>query len=199
MRLSLRYTDETGLVQTRPHAVVQQMNVGVFYGSTTGNTRMIAEQIASDLRPALCANICDRDIRELEHFDVLVIGASTWCLGDLQHDWQTIFSRFDELDLRGTRVALFGAGDQREYADTFTDAMGVLYDKLVERGAIGGYGFWSTRGYSHVASKSQRGDAFCGLALDQENQAHLTSARISTWCDQLRDELALPMGLRRAV
>lgn len=177
------------------------MKIGVFYGSTTGNTRRIAERIAGDLQPHLLANICDTDPAELERFDVLVIGASTWCLGNLQHDWESCFHRLDALDLRGTRVALFGTGDQREFGETFTDAMGVLYDKLVERGATGGFGFWPTAGYSHTASRSQRGAEFCGLALDQENQAHLTEARIAAWCDQLRAELglAVPQALRKAV
>lgn len=177
------------------------MKIGVFYGSTTGTTRRIAESIAATLRPTLCANICDTDPSELADFDVLVIGASTWCCGDLQHDWDDCFHRLDDLDLRGTRVALFGTGDQREFGETFTDAMGVLYDKLVERGATGGFGFWPVDDYSFVSSRSQRGREFCGLAIDEQNQAHLTAGRIEAWCVQLRAEMGLAVGepLRVAV
>ena len=34
---------------------------------------------------------------------------------------------------------------------------------------------------------------FCGLALDDDNQAELTASRIRRWCEQLCAEL----GLRR--
>lgn len=44
----------------------------------------------------------------------------------------------------------------------------------------------SQEGYEHEASKSIRGDKFCGLLLDEINQEELTDERIEQWVEQLR-------------
>ena len=86
-------------------------------------------------------NLEDMDVHELEGFDVLMIGISTWDSGDLPYDWALLHDRLDECDFTGTRIALFGLGDQWGYPETFLGAMGILYRKLLERGAIGEIGF----------------------------------------------------------
>jgi flavodoxin I len=55
-------------------------------------------------------------------------------------------------------------------------------------------GYTSTEGYLHDASKSIRGDQFCGLLLDDVNQEELTEERIRNWVAALKAEGILEGG-----
>jgi flavodoxin I len=55
-------------------------------------------------------------------------------------------------------------------------------------------GYTSTEGYLHDASKSIRGDKFCGLLLDAVNQEELTEERVQNWVSALRAEGILEGG-----
>jgi len=50
------------------------------------------------------------------------------------------------------------------------------------------YGYTSQVGYKHKASKSIRGDKFCGLLCDNVNQEDLTPERVKNWIYQLKSE-----------
>ena len=67
-----------------------------------------------------------------------------------------------ELSIGGKHVAVFGCGDQSSYAENFADATGELHDVFENLGAKL-FGYTSQEGYEHEASKSIRGDLFCGL------------------------------------
>ena len=168
------------------------MRTGIFYATNTGYTEDVAEEIKRQLGSEMVdefENVEDMDVHKLEGFDVLIIGIATWDAGDLPYDWALLHDRLDECDFTGTRIALFGLGDQWGYPETFLDAMGILYRKLLERGAMGEIGFWPIRDYEFSGSLAQYGDQFCGLAIDQDNEAELTSGRIVEWCAQIKREL----------
>ncbi len=177
------------------------MDIGLIYGSSTGRTRAAAEFIRSELGSSHVRS-CD-DIRccgrsAFAARDLLIVGASTWSVGELQEDWHRAVPHLAGLDLSGKRVAMFGLGDQRNYAGTFVDAMGLLHEKLTSLGAQLDLGWWSTEGYDYRTSLAEYGGRFCGLALDDENQPELTGPRIRAWCEQLRHELGLPDDIVRA-
>lgn len=95
----------------------------------------------------------------------------------------------------GKKVAYFGCGDQISYADNFQDAMGILEEKSAELGGET-IGYTSTTGYEHSESKAVRGQQFCGLAIDEDNQSDLTQSdltdqRIKAWVSQLKTEFDL--------
>ena len=50
-------------------------------------------------------------------------------------------------------------------------------------------GFTPTKDYSFNRSKALRGNEWCGLVLDFENQSEMTDGRIKAWCNRLRAEL----------
>jgi len=108
----------------------------------------------------------------------------------LQSDWEDFFDELDTIDFTGKKVAYFGEGDQVGYPDTFQDAMGMLEEKIVERGGET-VGYWSTDGYEFTDSKALRDGKFVGLALDEDNQSDLTDERIKTWVSQLKQEFGL--------
>ena len=88
-------------------------------------------------------------------------------------------------------MAIFGCGDQEDYAEYFLDAMGMVRDIVEAKGAIL-VGQWSTEGYDFEASKGMADDNhFVGLGIDEDRQPELTESRVKDWCKQIHDELCL--------
>ena len=171
-------------------------NLVIVYGSTYGNTAEAAESIAQQLFDHYAVELSmdsvgEADLSGLEDFDSVLIGCSTWHDGKLQDDWEFKFDELDQLELKGKFVALFGAGDQVGYDESFQDALGILGRKLRERGAKL-IGFTSTVGYEYSKSEGVEGAQFMGLALDFDNQADLNAPRIAAWVGQIATEMGLP-------
>lgn len=171
------------------------MKLALFYGSTYGATEEAAERISALLaqslgRPIPVYDVGRTGIGDLARYDVLILGASTWNIGELQDDWDRLFDPLRKTDFTGKRVALFGMGDQEAYSDTFLDALGILAERVEAQGGRL-VGRWPVAGYSHSASRAQRGDHFVGLALDEENERNQSDARIAQWTRQLLRELGL--------
>jgi flavodoxin len=160
--------------------------VGIFYGSTTGVTEDIANRIAEKIDGAEVFNI-DGNVDELENYDVLLLGTSTWGFGDLQDDWQAVLDDLASLNLAGKKVAYFGSGDQGTFSDTFMDGMAIINEEISKTGATV-IGNTSTEGYEFNESRAVEGDKFLGLALDEVNQSDLTDERIDAWVEQIKKE-----------
>ena len=79
-------------------------------------------------------------------------------------------------------------GNDFEAYDNFADGLGLLGDAFEKAGASL-VGFTPTKDYSFNRSKALRGNEWCGLVLDFENQSEMTDGRIKAWCDRLRAEL----------
>lgn len=169
------------------------MNIGLFYGSTTCYTEIAAEKIREQLGAELVDlhNIRDVPLARAQDYPILILGISTWDFGELQEDWESHWDDIDTLDLTGHVVALFGMGDQLGYGEWFQDALGMLHDRVVERGATV-VGYWPTEGYEFEASKAttEDGKYFVGLSLDEANQYDDTDQRIEAWVAQVLDEVA---------
>ena len=90
-------------------------NTLIIYGTTTGNTEMLAEKIASVLKSVgvetTLKNVTDVAVRELLEYDVILFGSSTWEDGELQDDFADFYSDLERMDLKGKKAAVFGPGD----------------------------------------------------------------------------------------
>ena len=171
--------------------------IGIFFGTDTGRTRLVAKQIAKKLGDAADApvNIGRTTLADFLAYDHLIVGSPT--LGDgmlpgescglSQPSWEEFVPQLAAADLTGKSIAIFGLGDQKKYAHEFVDAIGILHDAFVARGARV-VGRWPTAGYDFEASLAVDGDEFLGLALDQHHQPVLTEARIDTWLAQIKTE-----------
>ena len=158
------------------------MSVAIIYGSNGGATESVAEEIKEKLGlDAELIDIAEGGIESIKNNDKLIIGTSTWGDGDLQDDWDDIFSEYEGVEFGGKTVAFFGVGDQEGYGDYFVDAMGTLHDVASANGANIVGGGWSTDGYDFEESIAVKDDAFVGLAIDEDNQDELTSERIEKW------------------
>ena len=168
--------------------------IGIFFGTDTGRTRLIAKQIAKKLGDEADApvNIGRTTLADFLAYDALILGSPTLGDGELpglstgldQPSWEEFLPQLAGVDLSGKIAAVYGLGDQKKYPDEFVDAIGIIHDVLVAGGARV-VGRWPTSGYEFNASQAVDGDDFLGLALDQINQPVLTEERVNTWLAQI--------------
>lgn len=165
--------------------------IGLFFGTNTGKTRKVAKMIKKrfdDDTMADALNVNRASAEELAQYQYLIIGTPTLGDGELpglsadceNESWEEFLPKLEGVDLSGKTVAIYGLGDQVGYPDEFLNAMGILYDFVVERGAKV-VGAWPTEGYEFKTSEAVRDGQFVGLALDLDNQSGLTEERLNTW------------------
>lgn len=171
---------------------MEMTTIGLFFGSTTGNTEDAARQIQAALGDDVVSmmDIGQAKAGTMKAFDVLIFGTSTWGCGEPQDDWARFEPEIEKVDWSNKRVALFGLGDQYGYGDTFVDAMGMLYDSLVAQGAEV-IGQWDGKDIEFTESRAFRDGKFVGLVLDADNQPDMTPKRIEQWVQGLRGVLGL--------
>lgn len=163
--------------------------IGLFYAANAAKTTHVAEKIrqafgAENIEVIPVEKAWENDFHA---FGRLIVGVSTWFDGELPTYWDELVPELKDLDLKGKKVALFGLGDQVNYSENFADGLGILGEAFEKAGATL-VGFTSTEGYSFKQSRALRGDQWCGLVIDVENQSKLTDKRIKDWCEQLKKE-----------
>ncbi len=162
----------------------------IVYGSTSGNCENIANKIAAALGidSANVFTASQLDASKIASFDNLLLGSSTWGSGDLQDEWYDGIEVIKSSDLSGKTVAVFGCGDSSGFSTTYCDAMGTLYEAAKAAGAdmIGAV---STDGYTFDDSTAVADGKFVGLALDEDNESHLTDTRIAAWVAEIQPSL----------
>lgn len=163
--------------------------IGIYYGSTTGNTQDIAEEIAKKL------NVTKADLHDVSNsvadfsgYDILLFGSSTLGFGDLQDDWESFIDKVKQADLTRKKIALFGCGDSSSYSDTFCDAVGKIYHAIKDKGCQI-VGKINTDGYTFDDSEALIDNQFVGLLIDNDNESKQTEERISSWIKKLKNEI----------
>lgn len=160
--------------------------IGIFYGTTSGKTGAIIEEIEFNLRKDdyEVRNVVD-GIKGIEEFKNLILVSPSYGVGELQDDWLDVFDEFKQVDFTGKVVGIVGLGNQYAFGETFVGAMRHLYDAVIERGAKV-VGFTSIEGYHYEECESVIDDMFVGLALDEANQDDETPERIETWVNDIK-------------
>ena len=162
----------------------------IIYGSSTGTCQDLASRIAAKLGVDN-ADVFDAgsiSAEQLEGYQNLVLGTSTWGAGEMQDDWYDGVKAVKAANLNGKTVAIFGCGDSEGYSDTFCGGMGELYNAAKEAGAKV-IGQVSTDGYTYDDSEAVVDGQFVGLALDEVNEDEKTDERIDAWVAAIKPEL----------
>ncbi len=177
--------------------------IGLFFSSSTGNTRRIAKLIKKrydDGTMAEALNVNKASPALVAGYTHLIFGTSTLGGGQLPGlstdcmggGWEEFLPQLEGLDFSGKTIALYGLGDQDKYPEEFVDAMGILYEFFAARGARV-VGAWPADDYDFIASRALVDGQFVGLALDQENQKSLSDARLDAWLKQISPDFGLPL------
>jgi len=128
---------------------------------------------------------------DIDNFSLLLFGIPTWYYGEAQCDWDDFFPSLEEIDFSDKLVAIFGCGDQEDYAEYFLDAMGQV-GSIVEGKGGTIIGHWPTASYDFEASQAQiDDDHFIGLGIDEDRQPELTAERVEKWVNQVYEEMCL--------
>lgn len=164
--------------------------IGIFYGSTEGNTERVVTAIQQKLggeAAAVLHNVNSATADDLAPYTRVILACPTWEIGQLQEDWERFIDELDDVDWSGKTVAYVGLGDADGYPDTFQDALGIIHDRIKDKGAAF-VGTWPVDGYDFEASKGVVNGRFLGLSIDDDNQKDQTPDRIDRWVAQLKKE-----------
>jgi flavodoxin I len=173
--------------------------IGIFFGTDSGTTRLIAKKIARALKKRISDDWLGKplNINRASPDDLLacrsmILGTPTYGEGGLpgkanrtgEESWLESLPQLQGLDFSGRRIALYGLGDQEEYPETFLDALRDLHDFFAAAGAEL-VGSSPVEGFEFAQSRAVVDGRFVGLALDQHLQHLLTDQRIEDWLDQV--------------
>lgn len=164
--------------------------IGLFYDSDTGNTRKVAKMICKhfDEGDIEMKHIKKVEPADFERYSAFILGTPTLGDGEMPENWDAFLPELDAMNFSGKTIALFGLGDQEEYAHEFVDGLGILYEKFESLGAAF-TGFWPLEGYEYEISRAELDGEFAGLVLDQDNQSDLTAERLESWLAQVKPVL----------
>ncbi len=152
------------------------------YASNIGVAKGVCEKIAPQLGIEKVVDVKDFALKDLQDFDKILLVVSTHVVGEIQKDFNAQIDDFKDLDLTDKTVALVTLGNGVTNSDTFNDALGELYDICEDCDAtLVGHSDPSEYTYDNTASI--RNGVFPGLALDVDNEAHLTDSRIEKWLE----------------
>ncbi len=162
----------------------------ILIGTTTGNTASAAKQIAAKLgEETKVFNVANVDVSEFSEYQNLILGTSTWGIGDLQDDWDAFLNDFSALNLDGKTIAFFGLGDAQGYYDSFVDGMGIIYDGIKDK-ACTVVGQVDTEAYDFGESRAVIDGQFIGLPLDEDNESNLSAERINNWVELIKPAMS---------
>lgn len=171
--------------------------IGLFFGTETGTTRLIAKRIHKKLGEQIASkplNVNRISPAEFLAHDALILGTPSYGEGDIpghsagciEPNWEEFLAKLDgPLDLRGKRVALFGLGAQERYSERFASSLFKLYELCRNAGAEI-IGSWSTEGYTFKHSAAVVDGRFVGLVIDERTQGMHTNARLDAWLDEVQ-------------
>ena len=165
------------------------MRIKLIYGSDTGNTELVTEDLVKLLDNIEVTTVADLTPEDWE-YDNFILGIPTWYDGELQSDWEEYFDEFKTIDFTGKKVAIFGLGDQLGYEEWFCDGIGILAKEILKNGGtVIGY---TTKDKSYDFETTPKSiikdDMFYGLCIDEDNQGELTQERLKNWVEQLKLE-----------
>ncbi len=164
--------------------------IGIYFGSSTGTTQEVANTIASKLGVSAddIHDVASADAASMANYEVLLLGCSTWGMGDLQDDWESFLPDAKEQNLAGKCVALFGCGDSSSYSDTFGDALATIREEM-EGTNCTFIGEISKEDYSYDETRCENGDKLFALLIDEVNESDKTADRIDEWVGSLQANL----------
>jgi len=116
------------------------------------------------------------------------VGADHWDNEVIVDEWTGFFSKIKEISLEKKKVAIVGLGNSVLYPSHFADGMATLHEKLSTQNAEI-LGKVDSKDYDFEDSEALDDEGFfCGLALDEDNEAELTTERLENWISILKPD-----------
>ncbi|MBN2350652.1 MAG: flavodoxin [Bacteroidales bacterium] len=169
-----------------------QKSIGIFYGSTSGDTKKIAHLIYEKFGDKIADifNVSQTKANKVDKYPYLILGSSTWGIGEVQDDMEYFVKELKDKNLDNKLIALFGLGNQLYYPHSFVNSMGHIYNVLKNTGARF-VGQWSIEDYNFFRSTALVDSSFIGLPLDIENQKEIIPEIIDSWVKNLKNHFKM--------
>tara|TARA_B100000900_G_scaffold409458_1_gene425429 strand:+ start:31 stop:534 length:504 start_codon:yes stop_codon:yes gene_type:complete len=166
--------------------------IKLIYGSDTGNTELVTEDITKLLDNIEVTTVEDLTSKDWNN-DKFILGIPTWYDGELQSDWEDYFDTFKEINFTDKTVAIFGLGDQVGYDEWFCDGIGILAEVVLENGGnvIGYTENDDSYDFDTLPKSLVDENKFYGLCIDEDNQPELTQDRLVSWVKQIKEEFKI--------
>ena len=178
------------------------MRIKIIYGTDTGNTELVVQDMIkllddskSFIQDATKINHQVITVPEINEdtwndADLFILGIPTWYDGELQSDWEEYFEEFKTIDFTGKKVAIFGLGDQLGYEEWFCDGVGILAKTVLKNGGqtIGWTDIDDSYDLEEEPKSMYNESCFYGLCLDEDNQDELTEERLDNWIEKISKE-----------
>lgn len=85
--------------------------IAIVYHSAGGNTKALAEAIASQLPEAEIYRMSEFDLRTLPDYDALIVGTYTWGNGELPAKSAALYEELEQLPIASLKTGVFGTGE----------------------------------------------------------------------------------------
>lgn len=116
------------------------------------------------------------------------VGADHWNNEIIKDEWPEFFAKIKEISLANKKVAIVGLGNCVLYPSHFADGMAILHKRLIKQNAKVS-GKVDSKDYDFTDSEAVDDDGFfCGLAIDEDNEAELTTKRLENWINILKPD-----------
>ncbi len=168
--------------------------IGLFYGPLGGSTERVAKKVAAalgtdhvDLIPAKESKAADVEKYENVIYGMSTIGKETWDADKPANDWDVFLPEVEKVDYSNKVIAMFGLGDQITYDLHFVDALGVVAERILPKGA-NIIGKVETEGYDFRESQALIDGKFIGLPVNEDFEPELTDERVNNWIDKIKGE-----------
>jgi len=120
--------------------------IGIFFGTETGTTRLIAKKIQRKLGDEIAAkplNVNRISVDDMLQYDALILGTPSYGVGAIpgrgagcqEASWEEFLAKAGTPDFSGKRIAFFGLGAQERYAERFANSLFRLYEVFKGFGA----------------------------------------------------------------
>ena len=168
--------------------------IGLFYGPLGGSTEKVAKKVAAalgneniDLIPAKDAKTADVEKYDNVIFGMSTIGKETWESAKPANDWDVFLPEVEKVDYSNKVIAMFGLGDQITYDLHFVDALGIVAEKILSKGAkiIGQV---ETEDYDFRESLAVIDGKFIGLPVNEDFEPELTDERVNNWVEKIKTD-----------
>jgi flavodoxin I len=167
----------------------------VFYSPVGGNVNNVANKLGEMIGNDKVDIIPVKEVEseDLDKYQQIILVGSTvgtdhWKNEIIVDEWPEFFRKSKETGYENKKVAIVGLGNCVLYPEHFADGMAVLYEEIKKQnGEV--LGKVNTEGYDFTDSESLDEDGyFCGLALDEDNEAELTEERLEKWISLLKPD-----------
>ena len=167
----------------------------IFFSPEGGNVNRVADKLGELIGNDKVAIIPVKEVEKGDLYEynkiILVsstVGADHWNNEIVVDEWPEFFKKSQEIGFEKKKVAIVGLGNCVLYPEHFADGMAVLYERITEQnGEVSG--FVDANGYDFTDSEAVNDEGyFCGLPIDEDNEAELTTERLEKWISVLKPD-----------